>query len=114
MPLISLPTIITNSSKTLIDNIFYNQFSKDIVSGNITVGICDHIPQFAIIPMHNHNEVPKNNNIFVRRYKNMDTEKFQNEIKNIDWSFSNPANKTGLLNEEMHETDANEDISKLI
>ena len=58
--------------------------------------------------------VPKNNSIFVRRYKNMDTEEFQNEIKNIDWSFSNPANKTGLVNEEMHKTDANAVISKLI
>ena len=53
MSLITLPTRITNSSKTWIDNIFCNQFSRDIVSGNITVSISDHIPQFAIIPFPN-------------------------------------------------------------
>ena len=32
MPLITLPTRITARSKTLIDNIFYNEFSDEIVS----------------------------------------------------------------------------------
>ena len=50
MPLITLPTRITKSSKTLIDNIFYNEFSNQIFSGNLTIGISDHMPQFAIIP----------------------------------------------------------------
>jgi endonuclease/exonuclease/phosphatase family metal-dependent hydrolase len=49
-PLITYPTRITSKSKTLIDNIFFNEFSSDIVSGNQTVGLSDHIPQFALIP----------------------------------------------------------------
>jgi exonuclease III len=49
MPLITVPTRIAKTSKTLIDNIFYNQFSNDIISGNLTVGISDHMPQFCII-----------------------------------------------------------------
>ena len=49
MPLITCPTRIGKTSKTLIDNIFYNQFSNDIKSGNFTVGISDHTPQFALI-----------------------------------------------------------------
>ena len=57
MPLITLPTRITSSSKTLIDNIIYNQFSDDIISGNITVGISDHIPQFSIVPFTNRNYI---------------------------------------------------------
>ena len=73
MPLITRPTRITNSSKTLIDNILYNQFSNDIVSGNITVGISDHIPQFSIIPMLNHNEVPKNNLLKISLLENIRT-----------------------------------------
>ena len=49
MPLITSPTRITSKSKTLIDNILCNQFSKEVISGNLTVGISDHIPQFALI-----------------------------------------------------------------
>ena len=49
-PLITYPTRITSKSKTLIDNIFFNEFSSDVVSGNLTVGLSDHIPQFALIP----------------------------------------------------------------
>ena len=50
IPLITLPTRVTTKSKTLIDNIFYNQYSPDIISGNLTVSISDHMPQFTLIP----------------------------------------------------------------
>ena len=43
-------TKITSYSNTLIDNIFSNVFDSDIVSGNLTGTISDHLPQFAIIP----------------------------------------------------------------
>ena len=89
MPLITLPTRITNRTKTLIDNIYYNQFSNNIVSGNITVGISDHIPQFAIIPSYSNNTIPTNNTSYVRNYKKMNNESFVNTIRNIDWSFAN-------------------------
>ena len=88
MPLITLPTRITLSTKTLIDNILYNQFNNEIISGNITVGISDHIPQFSIIPFINNNHTPKNNNIYSRKLKNIDIEKFKNELNNTDWSYT--------------------------
>jgi len=50
MPLITRATRIAKSLKTLIDNIFFNEFSNDIISGNLTIGISDHIPQFVLIP----------------------------------------------------------------
>ena len=46
-PLITSPTRITTDTKTLIDNIFFNDFSSNIISGNLTVCISDHMPQFA-------------------------------------------------------------------
>ena len=49
-PLITSPTRITTDTKTLIDNIFFNDFSSNIISGNLTVGISDHMPQFALVP----------------------------------------------------------------
>ena len=50
IPLILQPTRITNHSNTLIDNIFSNAIDPDIISGNLTSTISDHLPQFSIIP----------------------------------------------------------------
>ena len=46
---INTPTRITVTSKTLIDNIFYNDFTKKIVAGNITTSIFDHLTQYLTI-----------------------------------------------------------------
>jgi len=72
MPLITVPTRIAKTSKTLIDNIFYNQFSNDIISGNLTVGISDHMPQFCIIPTNTQKRNSKPKNIFKRNFKHFD------------------------------------------
>ena len=44
------PNRVTSYSKTLIDNIFSNFISPDIISGNITATISDHLPQFSFVP----------------------------------------------------------------
>ena len=44
------PTRITSHSKTLIDNIFSNVISPEIISGNITATMFDHLPQFSFVP----------------------------------------------------------------
>ena len=92
MPLITLPTRITASTKTLIDNIFYNQFSPDIVSGNILVGISDHMPQFSIITQSNQFHLPKRHNIYRRNFKNFDHDNFDKELSNINWTYTHLAN----------------------
>ena len=48
--LILQPTRITSHSNTLIDNTFSNINAPDIMSGNLTSTISDHLPQYAIIP----------------------------------------------------------------
>ena len=51
VPHITIPTRITSTSKTLIDNIFSNNLEfQSAKSGNITVSISDHMPQYLIIP----------------------------------------------------------------
>ena len=50
IPLILQPTRITSHYNTLIDNIFSNVLDPDIILGNLTATISDHLPQFAIIP----------------------------------------------------------------
>ena len=39
------PTRITSHSTTLIDNTFSNVIDADIISGNLTATIFDHLPQ---------------------------------------------------------------------
>ena len=48
-PHITIPTRITDSSMTIIDNIYTNTFSNNIFSGNILAEIADHLPQFISI-----------------------------------------------------------------
>ena len=90
IPLITSPTRITSKSKTLIDNIFFNEFSKNIISGNLTVGISDHIPQFAMIPLN----LPKSNTMkksigkFKRNYHNINTQYFKNDLDKINWDLT--------------------------
>ena len=50
IPYILQPTRITSHSKTLIDNIFCNIISHEMISGNITATISDHLPQFLFVP----------------------------------------------------------------
>ena len=58
-PTINTPTRITATSKTLIDNIFYD-FTKKISAGNILTSISDLLTQYLLIS--NQTEVFQNNN----------------------------------------------------
>ena len=49
LPFILQPTRITEHSKTLIDNIFFNSLEYNSYSGNLTVQISDHLFQFLIL-----------------------------------------------------------------
>ena len=65
-PLILQPTRITSHSNTLIDNIFSNVIDTDIISGNLTATISDHLPQFTIIPNMFGNISGNKSNIYER------------------------------------------------
>ena len=83
IPYITLPTRITPRSKTLIDNIFYNNFDDSIISGNIITDISDHLAQFLITPKVLENEPKKL--IYKRCFKNFNEELFKNNLKNTNW-----------------------------
>ena len=86
-PLITAPTRITGKSKTLIDNILFNDFSSNIASGNLTVGISDHMPQFALIPNNQYKSDNKAKSTikYGRKYKNINTSHFSKDLDKINW-----------------------------
>ena len=48
-PTINTQTRVTATSKTLIDNIFYNDFMKKLLAGNISTSISDDLTQYLLI-----------------------------------------------------------------
>ena len=50
IPLILQLTRMASYSNTFIDNMISNVIDPDIISGNMTGTISDHLPQFSIIP----------------------------------------------------------------
>ena len=66
IPLILQPTKITSHFNTLTDNIFSNVIDTDIICGNLTATISDHLPQFSIIPNMFGNISGNKSNIYER------------------------------------------------
>ena len=46
---IIMPTSLTDTTMSIIDNIYTNKFTKDIFSGNIIIQIADHLLQFISV-----------------------------------------------------------------
>ena len=83
--LILQPTRITSHSNTLIDNIFSNVIDPDIISGNLTATISDHLPQFSIIPNMFGNISGNKSNIYERDWSKFDRENFILDYFSVDW-----------------------------
>ena len=83
-PLILLPTRISNSFSTLINNIFCNvTFNSNI--GNFTSTVSDHLPQFAIIEDFFANSPKSKSNIFKGNWKNFDQNLCISDFENAKW-----------------------------
>ena len=85
IPLILQPTRITSRSNTLIDKIFSNIIDTDIISGNSTATISDHLPQFSIIPNMFGNIPGNNSNIYERGWSKFDRENFILDYFSVEW-----------------------------
>ena len=85
IPLILQPTRITSHSNTLIDNIFSSVIDPDIISGNLTATISDHLPQFAIIPNMFGNISGNKSNIYERDWSKFYRENFILDYFSADW-----------------------------
>ena len=85
IPLILQPIRITSHSNTLIDNIFSNVIDPDIISGNLTATISDHLPQFAIISNMFGNISGNKSNTYERDWSRFDRENFILDYFSVDW-----------------------------
>jgi hypothetical protein len=89
--IISQPTRITSSSKSLIDLCFTNYPDKVTVSGTHSLGISDH-SLIYLIRKSNHQVIHTNYPVTRRQMKNFNDEEFLNDIRQINWSDINSQN----------------------
>ena len=84
-PPVPKPTRVTDKSKTLIDNIFFNSFEFTTLSGNITHSISDHLIQFVILEDFITPKPPPKTDIYKRNFDNFDSNKLKEDLCKIDW-----------------------------
>ena len=82
LPQITLPTRVAIQSKTLIDNIFMSPTKFERLSGNITTGISDHLPQFLLLNKSFYNSSTEQ---YARDWKNFDRINFTLDFLSSDW-----------------------------
>ena len=85
LPFILQPTRLTGHSKTLIDNIFCNLTSHEVIPGNITATISHHLPQFLIAPNVFANPSSNKSKLFERIWSNFNQKNFVLDSFSIDW-----------------------------
>ena len=86
IPLILQLNKITSHSNTLIDNIFSNVIDPDIISGNLTATISDHLHRFSIIPnMFGNITIGNKSNIYERDWSKLDRENFILDYFSVEW-----------------------------
>ena len=85
LPHILQPSTVTTNSKTLIYNIFSNMAVPNIISGNLTASISDHLSQFLVAPNIFFNASnPKSNN-YERDWSRFDQENFVLDYFSVEW-----------------------------
>ena len=79
-------TRLTSHFKTLIDNIFSNVISHEVISGNITATISDYPPQILFVPNVLSNPSCQKSNIYERDRSKFVQQNFFIEYFEKDWS----------------------------
>ena len=86
LPYIIQPSRHTSHSRNLIDNIFSNAISNDIICGNITDTISDHLPLFLVSWNTFANPPSNKSNIFEKDWSKCDQKNFILDYFDIYWS----------------------------
>ena len=84
LPQVTLPTRITESSKTLIDNIFSTVTANQTYSGNLLHAISDHLPQFFCESL-SYSDSENYLTLYVPNWSKFDYEKFVVDFRTLNW-----------------------------
>ena len=97
LPYILHPTRITGHSKTLIDNTFSNHINKEVICGNLTSTISDHLPQFFIMPSNFSDPSLSKSNVYERSWSNFNKEEFILDYFENDWDLILNVDKNDVI-----------------
>ena len=88
LPLIIHPTrVVENQEPSLIDNIFSNNITDEITSGNIYLTLSEHFSQFASIKRAKLDV--KKINLFARDFSRYDAADFRDDVSIQNWCMDN-------------------------
>jgi len=110
LPVIVMPTRITDRSATLVDHIYYSEGSYKnnnnlVKSGNIWCDITDHLPNY-ILTMNNGDNREKNQNDqlpLVPLFSGKNIQKFKEKLELVDWSTIYNCNDVNAAYTAFHE-----------
>ena len=89
LPLILQPTRVTESSATIIDNIFSNNIQDDIISGNLLLTFSEHFSQFiTVIRAGEKFKKFKKLNVYLRDYSKFSNESFREDVSIQNWDYT--------------------------
>ena len=86
LPYITQSTRIRDSRKILFDTIFSNTLIENIISGNLTATISDHLPQSIIIPNIFSNPPSNKSDIYERDWSHFVQENVMLDFFPSDWN----------------------------
>ena len=86
IPLTRKPTRISDTSSTLIDNIFVNSSFSDITSGIIVSDVTDHFPIYALLSNFLFGNSNQNPNSGIRVMSESNLNKLRERLRSVDWS----------------------------
>ena len=84
LPTIDKPTRVYGSSATLIDNIFTNNLTNNISSGNIVTDTTDHFSQVCIVNV-NKQKLPHSKKTKFKDSSSFNANEFMNDLSAINW-----------------------------
>lgn len=89
LPLILQPTRITDTTTTIIDNIYTNTFNRETVGGNILIEIADHLSQF--ITVNNNINPLEQSTKYKRDFSKFNDQSFLDDLSIQTWKTNGEA-----------------------
>ena len=88
-PLIHVPTRITDTTATLLDNVFTNYNVNDCKSGVLIADVSDHLPVYVLTDISLKPTQTSNESFFFKRtITDINTYKFMNMLANMDFAIN--------------------------